>query len=160
MSHTYRDELPEVTAPRRAAGFTLIELMIALAVAAILAAIAGPAFFDQMRKSRRAEAITALAQLQQAQERWRSTNAEYAPAAQLSTGLGVPATTTPGGYYTIAITAADATSYVATATAVSGKSQASDSGCTVMAVRMQGGNVGYGSGSGPDWTDPKKCWAR
>jgi hypothetical protein len=39
-------------------------------------------------------------------------------------------------------------------------SQAVDSHCTVLAVRMQGGNIGYGSGATIDWTDAYKCWAR
>ena len=63
---------------RASAGFTLIEIMIVAVVLALLAAVALPSFLDSLRKSRRAEAFTALSAVQQAQERWRSNNAAYA----------------------------------------------------------------------------------
>jgi len=143
---------------RRRQGFTLIEIMIAVAIVAILAAIALPSFLDSVRKSRRAEAFTALAFLQQAQERWRSNRADYGARADLP---GVNANT-PNGYYAITITLDDATKafvYIATATGQGG--QAQDGACKVLAVRVQGGNISYGSGTGADqWTDPGRCWAR
>ena len=149
-------------------GFTLIELMIAVAVVGILMAIAYPSFMDQVRKSRRADAVTALTAVQQAQERWRSNRSAFtneltaapnaAPAA--SAGLGLPALSS-SGYYDIAIASANATGYEASAVARSGTSQAADSNCTRLGVRMVGGNLSYGSGTtGLDWTDPSRCWAR
>ncbi len=140
-------------------GFTTIELLIALVVLGLLVVVALPSFRDQLRKARRSDAVAALANLQQAQERWRSTNALYAPNAQLTTGLAQKSTSA-SGYYTLAITANSATGYTATATAVSGTSQADDTGCTLLAVRMESGNLSYGSGSGPDWSDTRRCWAR
>ena len=50
-------------------GFTLIELMIVVAVIAILAAIAYPTYQDSVRKSRRADAKAALLELAQWMER-------------------------------------------------------------------------------------------
>lgn len=151
---------------RRDTGFTLIELMIAIVVIGLLAALAYPTFMGAIRKGRRSDAFAALAALQQAQERWRSSNGVYADNTQLTLatngsppGLGIAATTA-SGYYGIAITAANATSYTATATATSGTSQAQDGSCTLLAVQMQGGNIGYGSGTTIDWTDTNKCWAR
>ena len=144
-----------------APGFSLVELMIAVVVAAVLAAIALPSFLGSVRKGRRAEAFAALAQVQQAQERWRANNPAY---ASLST-LNLPATTSHG-YYGITVTLADdtkSTVYIATATASSGTSQANDSNCVVLASRMQGGNLTYGGGaSSVDWTsaDPNNCWPR
>jgi type IV pilus assembly protein PilE len=151
---------------RRSAGFTIIELLIAIVIVGILAAVALPAFQNSVRKGRRSEAYTALGALQQAQERWRSSNGSYADNSQLSLGVNASpaglgqAATTPSGYYAIAITAADGASYTATATAATGTSQADDSGCTVLAVRMVGGNIGYGSGATTDWTDAARCWNR
>ena len=57
---------------------------------------------------------------------------------------------------------ADATSYTLSATAVSGTSQANDTNCSTMRVRLKGGNVQYGGGTGSSdpLTDPHRCWSR
>ncbi len=139
-------------------GFTLVEMLIALVVVAILAAIALPAYNDAIRKSRRSDATSALATVQQAQERWRNTHSSYAASAS---DLGV-STTSPGGYYTLAIASAGATGYVLTATAVSGSSQAADSGCACMSVRLQNGALAYaggGSCEGLTYSATQACWA-
>lgn len=154
------------SAPWRAVqGFTLIELIIAMVVVAILAAIAVPLYQDSVRKSRRAEAFTALTALQQAEERWRGNNPSY--SASLSDLQS--SSTTASGYYTISIAApgADAatlsTGYIATATAVSGTSQASDTNCAKLAVRMLNGNLSYcgtSASSECSFTEIHACWAR
>ncbi len=167
-------KVPHSTSPgrrRTSQGFTLIELMIAVAIVAVLASIAYPAYQDSVRKGRRAEAFTALSTLQQAQERWRSNNASYtttlantASAASAPNGLGVVAGTS-SGLYTISVSSTNATDYTATATANTGTSQASDGNCKVLGVKMASGTLKYGSGaSSIDWTatnpDAGKCWAR
>jgi len=152
---------------RTARGFTLVEVMIAVIIVGILSALAYPAFLDAIRKGRRAEAFSALTALQQSQERWRSNNAAYTTAAAASApnGLGIPATTA-SGYYAIGVSAADAVSYTATATAVSGTSQAADGDCKVLGAQArQGGTLRYGSGStsinwGAADPDAGRCWAR
>jgi type IV pilus assembly protein PilE len=150
----------------KAGGFTLIELMIGVAVLGILAALALPSFLDSVRKGRRSEAVAALAQVQQAQERWRANKAAYttALAASAPDGLGLPGSTS-GGLYTLTVDAADATGYTASAAAVSGTSQANDTNCTRMRVRLANGNVQYGGCAGCDvptgvLTDPNRCWSR
>lgn len=161
------------SAPRRGAqrGFTVAELMITMAVAAIILAVALPSFQNAMRKSRRVEAFNALTSIQQAQERHRSSRAAYTTLITDATtatppGLGQPGTRTQSGYYDLAITldGGGTTTYVAAATAVSGGPQAGDSDCAVLAVRVQGGNIRYGAGASIDWTsantDPTRCWAR
>jgi type IV pilus assembly protein PilE len=142
-------------------GFTLIELVIAVVLVAILAAVAIPAFTDAIRKGRRSEALASLSALQQAQERWRANHSSYSTDMS-SAGLNQPTTSIGSGYYGIAITAASATDYELTATATAGKSQANDADCQVMAVKLvAGGEVKYGSGaSTANWADPKRCWAR
>jgi type IV pilus assembly protein PilE len=146
MSNTSPRRLRAV-APR---GFTLVELMIVVAIAAILATVAYPSFMSQVRTARRAEAVDVVSRVQQAQERWRAGNAQYTSLAS----LGIPSTTS-NGYYTIAASAgagaAAVHSYTVTATAVGGKSQAGDSGCTVLTLSVSGGTPSY---------TPAACWKR
>ncbi len=67
-----------MSAPARsAAGFTLTELMIAVAIVAILAAVAYPSYQDSVRKARRADAKTALLELAGFMERNYSTVFRY-----------------------------------------------------------------------------------
>jgi len=64
-------------AGRKVAGFTLIELMIVVAVIAVLTAIAYPAYTDSVRKSRRAQAKADLVEYASEAERWRTVNNSY-----------------------------------------------------------------------------------
>lgn len=147
-------------------GFTLIEVIIVVAVLGILAAVALPSFLDSIRKGRRSEAMGAITQVQQAQERWRANHATYADNDKLSAahpaGLGVAATTS-SGYYAVAISGADGNGYTVTATAKSGTSQYGDSSCRKLVLRQAGGNVIYSSadaGGTIDTSGAARCWAR
>ena len=162
---------PHARGLRVGRGFTTIELLIGLVVMGVLLALAFPSYQSSIRKSRRAEAFSALTAIQQAQERLRSNRETFATtltAAVTATppGLGwaPTATRTTGGYYDLTLSDINATRYVATATAVTGTSQDNDGACRVLAVRVDGGNIRYGSGSPPNWAavdaDPQRCWAR
>lgn len=141
--------------PRQARGFTLIELVITVAIIGILAAVAYPSYQSQVRKSRRSDAVQALIQLQQAQERWRANRATYAANTALTaswpTGLG-QLSTSARGYYTIVITGTPtAIAYTATAAAVSGKSQTGDTGCSTLTISLASGTTTNG---------PAGCWSQ
>jgi type IV pilus assembly protein PilE len=109
---------------RRIAGFTLIELTIALAIVAVLTSLAVPSYQSVVRKSRRTEAQAALLDLALRQERWRSDHASYAPA---SSEIGAGAWDRRlGRYYRLEVVGTTATSFTVQAAAVSGQGQEHD----------------------------------
>ncbi|MBF5005089.1 type IV pilin protein [Diaphorobacter sp. NR2-3-3-1] len=61
----------------REGGFTLIELMITVAVVGILAAIAYPSYQEYVIRSRRTEGMALLSDAAAKQERWRAQNGSY-----------------------------------------------------------------------------------
>lgn len=127
-------------------GFTLVELMITVAIVGILAAVAYPSYVESVRKARREDAMAALLDIQMQQEKFRANNPRYTTnLADVGFSSGV----SRDGYYTLAIRAADATRFTATATPASGP-QADDS-CNFSIT--QNGPVAS--------TDAdKRCWSK
>ena len=142
--------------PRRAAGFTLIELMVATAVSAILSSVAYPSFQAQVQKSRRADATLAIHQVQMAQERWRANHSSYATLAQ----LGLPATS-PSGHYLIGVDAVALHGYEVRAQATG--SQIRDADCRFISLHVDGGNLAYRSATPSSTPNPaaqnRLCWS-
>lgn len=158
---------PHSLGPRRWRGFTLIELMIAVVVVAVLAAIALPSFLDSTRKSRRSDAFAALNQVMQAQERFRANNASYASSLTNAANGSPPGlaltSTSANSHYSLTLSDVTAAGYSAVATAQSGSSQANDTQCVQLRVRVAGGNVFYGaapSSGSFDETNAARCWNR
>ncbi|MFO1220486.1 MAG: type IV pilin protein [Burkholderiaceae bacterium] len=140
-------------------GFTLIELMIVVAVATLLLTIALPAYQESTRKARRAEAVAGLTQLAQAQERHRANNPNY--AAAFADFSPQPASETP--HYTLGIASAAAGSYSLTATAKNASPQYADTSCRVLSLAASAGALVYQStdaGGTVDTTNARRCWAR
>lgn len=140
-------------------GFTLIELMVAVAIVAIIAAIAYPTYQEQIRKTRRADCSGALVSLGNAMERFYTVNSTYLGAAAGGANTGAPAVFSPvcpvdGGdtTYDLSIQAASATTY--TLQAVPAGPQVGDK-CGTFTLTNRGLKGVTGAATGVTWQD---CW--
>ncbi|HEY3646159.1 MAG TPA: type IV pilin protein [Gammaproteobacteria bacterium] len=145
---------------RRQNGFTLIELMVVVAIVGIIAGIAYPSYLKSMQKGRRAEAKTELTRFAQALERCYSSNGTYqntgCSTVEDSSGNFLSGLqSSPNKYYNITASTLSPIAYKLTATAVSGGPQANDTGCTVMNLDNTGKRT---SGSTSATTDTGSCW--
>ena len=147
---------------KRSPGFTLIELMIAVAIMGILATIAYPSYTSYVIKAKRSDAKAALLQVQLAEEKYRANCLQYATAigTAMSCVTGgnhtlIGSTTSPDSYYTIAITAGTATTYTVTAAPLP---PFTDATCGIFAVNQAGKTT-----SSSVQTTPAKvteCWGK
>ena len=133
------------------AGFTLIELMIAVAIVGILATIAATSYQRQVIQSHRTDARTALLDLAGREEKLFSTTNQYSGIPSvLGYGTATTAVSFPVGssngtnYYNVLITTPDpaqpanTNSYTITATPIPGSPQAADTTCTSLTVNQLG----------------------
>lgn len=131
---------------RTSAGFTLLELMIVVAIVAILASIAYASYRDQIIRGRRAAATTCLQERAQFMERYYTTQLTYVGApdpAQCGDGLE--------DFYTVAFDggAPTAKSYTLTATPTT---QQNDAKCGTLSLNATGVRGKSGTGT------VAECW--
>jgi type IV pilus assembly protein PilE len=149
--------MPKQTAVPRSTlrGFTLIELMVTVAVLAILATLAITSYSSQIQKSRRTDARSAVLDLAGREEKLFSTTNAY---SQTPAQLGYAAWGPIGSsYYSINVVSPDPAqavatqpNYLITATAIN--AQAADSQCLTLSVDQTGNQ--QSTGTAPAAT----CW--
>jgi type IV pilus assembly protein PilE len=132
----------------RSRGFTLLEMVIACAIIAILASIAYPSYTNSVQKSRRSEATASLLGIASQMERWSTEKSTYTTAT-LGTG-GVYANQSENSYYNLSLSNLTSTTYTIQASPAA--IQASDP-CGSFTYDQSGNkNV-----SGGTWTNAQ-CW--
>ena len=105
---------------RRDAGFTLIELMIAAAIVAILAAVAMPSYQSYIRRGQLSDAFTTLSDMRVKMEQYYQDNKFYGTASNTTTCATLPGYTAfpvTTKYFTLSCTAGAAPSQTYTLTA-------------------------------------------
>jgi type IV pilus assembly protein PilE len=143
-------------AQARAAGFTLIEILIALVIVAITTLLAASTYRKQLQRGHRAQAAQSLLLAAAEQEKFHLAKGTYVSRLDASAGddpPGLPvASRTPGGHYTIAVTLATAAEFRVVATASGSQS---DPACHTMSIDESGRRQATGAG-GAD--SAARCW--
>ncbi len=137
---------------RKHQGFTLIEVMIVVAIIGILTAIALPSYNEYMRRGYRAEARAGLLQAAQWLERAATATGTYPLAAAFPETL----TKIPSARYKIELASTDGATYILTATPDGGQVNDKCGNYTLDQSGVQGANGKKSGDAGYDVT----CWSK
>ncbi|MDH3452320.1 MAG: prepilin-type N-terminal cleavage/methylation domain-containing protein [Gammaproteobacteria bacterium] len=135
----------------RQRGITMIELMVVVVVVALLASIALPSYTDFVTRSRRSEAMNALVEMANLQERFFSNST---PSTYTSDFTDLPyPTATENGMYQLSIVVNSTLSYTLTATPIAGTSQAGDGALRLNTTGIRTWDKANDGSYGYSWTD-------
>lgn len=135
-------------AKSRGYGMTLVELIVVVAIVAILSMIAVPNFFEYQKRARRMDAKIALDQIATNQEQSYITNHSYTTnLAQ----LGFSSNLSESGYYVISVPVANIQGFKAIAVPAPGSRQANDTDCQQFTIDNQNTRAAAPDPGG-------KCW--
>lgn len=134
-------------------GITLVELMVVLAVVAIITVVALPNFQDYIERSRRADAIIALQRVANEQEQFYFDQNRYS-ATFASINL---TNTSPDGYYTLSLSSISTTLFIARASPVAGSSQEGTGLFEIRSTGQKGWDPGEDGVYECDWDDAARA---
>lgn len=152
-----------IQAPARSLGFTLIELMIAAAIVAILASIALPSYTGYIARAQRADARSQLQQTAQFMQRFYAANDSYVSDRAGNDVLGqIPASIKQSpadstALYQLAIPTVNAVSYTLQMVPVAGRKMANDE-CGTFTVTSTGLRGVLVAGTAGSAALRDKCW--
>ena len=140
---------------RSATGFTLIEVMITVAIIAILAAVAVPSYTDYIKRSKIQEATTTLLAMRTKMEQYFQDQRTYSGACDPANPNTVAPVPTGLKYFTVGCSNQTLTTYTVTATGIAGTDMALFSFTIDQGNTRQTASVPTASG----WSLPAtNCW--